>query len=267
MSAPSPSLRKLVAELEELFRTETAARVSTSVQEAQRALAERLNQAVRQLRQASGFAEVAAILHHACAPFCNGCAVFHVSDHDAQGVAPVGDLSVDMRHAAAFAAVIQSREPVTALCSAAQVSPAVIDRFHHAPEDKAHLFPLTVRQNTAGVLYAAGAVDSAALELLAECAGAVLESGETAPPSAPPNLVRIQGVAPAQAAPQWDALSPQDRNLHLQAQRFARVQVAEMRLYQAEAVEAGRARGDLYSALQQSIDAARETFRLTFLAA
>jgi hypothetical protein len=254
MSAPSTSLRKLFVELEQLFQTETEARVSTSVHEAERALAERLNQAVRRLRQATSFDEVSAILTDTCTPFCNGCAVFHVSENEVTA-------------SAAFSAVIESGEPVTALCSPAQVSPVLIARFHHSPEDKAHLFPLTVRRKTIGVLYAAGQVESAAVELLAQSAGAVLESLEHPKPAAPPDLVRIEAAPAATPPADPEAMNLRDRTVHLQAQRFARVHVAEMRLYQAEAVKTGRQRGDLYAALQPSIDAARSAYRLEFLPA
>ena len=79
--------------------------------------------------------------------------------------------------------------------------------------------------------------------------------------------MRIESVAAVKTAPDWDLMTPRDRSLHLQARRFARVQIAEMRLYQAEAVRAGRSRGDLYAALQEAIDSAREAFRQTFLSA
>jgi hypothetical protein len=52
---------------------------------------------------------------------------------------------------------------------------------------------------------------------------------------------------------------------HAGAQRFARVKVAEVKLYHAPAVKAGRAAGDLYGSLQPQIDAAREAFRERFL--
>jgi hypothetical protein len=51
----------------------------------------------------------------------------------------------------------------------------------------------------------------------------------------------------------------------LRAQRFARVKVAEMQMYHADAVRAGRASGDLYVALRPQIDAARAQFREQFL--
>jgi hypothetical protein len=53
--------------------------------------------------------------------------------------------------------------------------------------------------------------------------------------------------------------------MNLRAQRFARVKIAEIQLYQAPAVKAGRAARDLYGSLQAQIDAAREAFRERFL--
>lgn len=46
----------------------------------------------------------------------------------------------------------------------------------------------------------------------------------------------------------------------IRAQRLARVQVAEMLLYQAAQVKAGQASGDLYGALKTQIDEARIAF-------
>jgi hypothetical protein len=282
-AAPSASLRNLFSELEQLFQTETEARVSTSVQAAQRALAEHLNQSVRRLRQADSFAGMAAILCEASAPFASACAVFQVNEATLSGerirgtageaAERFGSLTFAAAEAAAFAGAIGAREPVVALCSEAEVSPAVIEIFGHAPGDKAYLFPLTVDQTTVGVLYCSGAVESAALELLAQATTAILEARQRPArrqTSAPPaDLVRIEpaSTTPASDAPDWDALSAADRNLHLRAQRFARVQVAEMRLYRPDAVKAGRARGNLYSVLRDAIDGAREAFRGTFMQA
>jgi hypothetical protein len=53
--------------------------------------------------------------------------------------------------------------------------------------------------------------------------------------------------------------------LTARAQRFARVRVAEMRLYQAEAVREGREKRDLYAALKDEIDRSRVQFRQDFL--
>jgi hypothetical protein len=51
----------------------------------------------------------------------------------------------------------------------------------------------------------------------------------------------------------------------LRAQRYARVKVAEMRLYAAERVTAGQNTRDLYSALRTQIDEARAAFAGQFL--
>jgi len=282
-AAPSPSLRSLFSELEQLFQTETEARVSTSVQAAERALAEHLNQSVRRLRQAAAFPEIAAILCDASAPFANAGAVFHITENIVGGErlrGATGEAAARFREirfaaagAAAFAGAIESREPVVALCSAAEVSPALVEAFAHAPGDKAYLFPLTVDRTTVGMLYATGAVDSAALELLAQATAAVMEARQrpnrraTAAPAS--DLVRIEPAtgAPAAPAPDWDQLSAADRQLHLRAQCFARVKVAEMRLYRPDAVKAGRAQQDLYTALHDVIDEGREAFRQTFITA
>jgi hypothetical protein len=63
----------------------------------------------------------------------------------------------------------------------------------------------------------------------------------------------------------WDDLSAEDQALHLKAQRFARVKVAEYRLFQPDAVRVGREKGDFYSELRASIDPDREKFRQEFV--
>ena len=50
-------------------------------------------------------------------------------------------------------------------------------------------------------------------------------------------------------------------------ERFARVQVAEMRLYKSHAVKEGRRHRDLYEALREDIDHTRNDFRRDFLSA
>ena len=53
--------------------------------------------------------------------------------------------------------------------------------------------------------------------------------------------------------------------IDLAAQRFARVRIAEIRLYHASAVKAGRAGRDLYGSLKPHIEAARDAFRDRYL--
>ncbi len=70
---------------------------------------------------------------------------------------------------------------------------------------------------------------------------------------------------PASPVPDWSGLTREQQDLHLRAQRFARVQVAEMRLYQSPAVTEGRAKADLYGMLREPIDRSREAYRREFL--
>jgi hypothetical protein len=86
---------------------------------------------------------------------------------------------------------------------------------------------------------------------------------ETPQPEEPPLVTIAPAPAPVSA---WDALPPADQAVHLRAQRFARVQVAEMRLQDAAAVQSGRTERNLYGALRPRIDAARVTFRDTYFA-
>lgn len=69
----------------------------------------------------------------------------------------------------------------------------------------------------------------------------------------------VESLAPA-------AQTPRDMNDdHLKAQRFARVRVAEMALYQAAQVNAGRTARNLYGTLKAQIDEARLGFQEKFL--
>jgi hypothetical protein len=84
--------------------------------------------------------------------------------------------------------------------------------------------------------------DSAALELLASLAALTA-------PSTAENAVSL-------AVPRANEAS---------AKRFAKVKIAEIQLYQAPAVNAGRASRDLYGSLRPHIDAARQAFLERFL--
>ena len=54
-------------------------------------------------------------------------------------------------------------------------------------------------------------------------------------------------------------------DVHLGAQRFARVRVAEIQLYHAAQMKTGRAACDVYTALKPQMDSAREAYREKFL--
>ncbi len=224
---------------------------------ARRDAAERLNRALRGLRKCSGLSEAAAVLLEAGAPVCNAAAVFRVTGNAVQGERVRGierdegfsALSVGLEEASALRSAIETRDPASATCTPGELSAAIAGLFAGTGEP-VWIFPLRVGGRAAGVLAAAGVSEPAWLEALVEAAGAVLEAHLGRPEG---GLAVSERGASAPAAP------------HLRAQRFARVQVAELRLYNAAAVRDGRARSDLYGALRSGIDAARQAYRREFL--
>ena len=148
-----------------------------------------------------------------------------------------------------------------------EVSAPLVELLAHAPDTRVSIFPVVAGERVAALVYCWGTVQVAALELLAQVASAVW----SAIPVPPPQLVSIAMAAdppPVQAKPAaaWQELPPAEQQIHLRAQRFARVQAAEMRLYHAEVVQVGRSRRNLYEALRQPIDDARQAFRAQFFA-
>ncbi len=173
----------------------------------------------------------------------------------------------------------------------AEVSAALVGLFGHKPDERVYLFPLHGGSEVTALFYAAGQLQPPPLELLAEVAGLQLqiwnaEAAAPAPVVAPQpepapahELVNISGspaklpepekaaaaAAAAGNAPrqhtEWWNLSREEQQKHLAAQRFARVQVAEMRIGKPDALRSGREAGNIYAPLQAQIDAAREKFR------
>jgi hypothetical protein len=258
---------KLSTDLEALFED--------SREQTRRSFAEQLNQSVRRLRQAVDADELCAILADAASPFATGLLFFRVND----GIARCPKIEVPLAEAAAFAAAVEIHDPLVALASPAEVSAPLVELLGLETTARAHLFPVGVRDCAPALIYAWGSVQGPAIELLTQMASAVWSAypePKPEPEPAPlPELVTIAPASAAAAAPalalaterkpsSWDDLPPEDQQVHLRAQRFARVQVAEMRLQHAEAVQSGRARRNLYEVLRTEIDAARAAFRGQF---
>ena len=278
LSAPTPSLRQLweerlsqlLSEVETLCDAQAAARAAEARGRARGEAAAELNQAVRRIRRAADVEDLGATLVDAAGAFASHVALFRVEGGTARGVRVRGvpeetaerfaGLEIPLCDAAALAGSADSGDPVVAEATGPEVSQALADLLGHDSTARASIFPVAPRDRVAALLYAWGAVEGAAVELLVETAAAVW-SGFV--PLTPSGLVTI---APAREAPAWDLLSAEDRRIHLRAQRAARVHVAEMRLYQAAEVQAGRARGDLYGALRKPIDEARAAFREKYFA-
>jgi len=83
--------------------------------------------------------------------------------------------------------------------------------------------------------------------------------------SAPPHAAQQQAAPAASrsaiaiATPESD-WTPEERDLHLRAQRFARLLVDEIKLYNQAKVAEGRAARDLYDRLKEDIDKSRASY-------
>jgi hypothetical protein len=210
-------------------------------------------------------------------------------------------LTFPLTSAAAFSSAVESRDPVIALRTASEVTDALAGS---EATDRCHLLPIINGPRTAAVLFAADQeyMDVNGLELITSFASAVLErrantslhaqiaalatsepepkpEAEPEPPQPEPpepELARAQepepppppleSPAPAkQALPPWADLSEKERALHLRAQRFSRVAVAEMQLAKPQGCRAGREQNNLYLFLKPEIDKARESYQKQFV--
>jgi len=80
----------------------------------------------------------------------------------------------------------------------------------------------------------------------------------TAQASAP--TAEFSPVAVAAAASSVGNLSPEDQELHKKAQRFAKLLVDEIKLYNQSKVAEGKQNRDLYKVLREDIEKSRATY-------
>jgi hypothetical protein len=292
-------LEESEAKLADLVRTELGGCLSEAVprmlEEGEAKLAGQLraelgdclNQAVRRMRQAGDAPEVLATLLDAAGPYCEGAALLRVDGEEilasrARGAEEAaaerfGALEAPLK-GAALAGAVESRDPVTAVWSPGQLSEELCALSAQAEEARASIFPVLSDRKVRALLVCWGTAQSGILELLAQTAGLSLPVEPPPPPPPPPPPLppdpELIGIAPApvatevpaRARPAWEDLPAEDQRTHLRAQRFARVQVSEIRLHHTDAVQAGRFHQDLYGALRDEIEAAREKFRASFMA-
>jgi len=313
---------RLIEDLEQGVESEVESRVTAAMEaairgavgdaasESRRALAEELNQAVRRLRQATDIDDLNSILLDVTAPFCEQAVVFSIHEKTARAermrrpaqinagegsaTSSLPALAFPISEAAAFTTVIDTRDPVVAMSTPAEVSAKLVGLFSHKPDERVYLFPLAAGGQVTGIFYAGSHVQAPPLEMLCEVAGlrlhtftevpAVAAAAASVPgavsapvlPKLPDQLVGISSYLPqpptagiprapennhSRQHKEWWDLSRQEQQLHLAAQRFARVQVAEMRLATAAEFRKGRAARDIYGALKQPIENARQQFR------
>jgi hypothetical protein len=232
--------------------------------------ASRLNQIVRGIRQAVSREELYLTLVDAAAAFASGAALLVVEGESARAAKVRGldeareqalSAPIALADAAALADAVEHREPVIASSIPSQVSAPLAAAAGYGPEARVAIFPIVEKSadkedSAPALLCAWGAVEMAALELVAQVASPVW-TATAAPPENPAS----------DAARRWEDLSDEERRIHLRAQRFARVKAAEIRLFEADAVQLGRARRNLYAAMKDAIDRARAEFQATFFGA
>ena len=260
-------------------------------QHARQECADQLNRAARRLWQADDIAVLADTLADTAAQFAAGAAVVSI-DQDVvkmESVRPAGEAwllgtQTALDVAPALRAAIESREPVIAAAAEGELGPTLPALAIAAGDDRVAVFPVLSRDGVPALACAWGAVETAAIELLAKMAGdesdresrANAEAAAAAAALAESEAAAAEAEAAAQAdaariantpaEPSWESLSAVEQRLHLRAQRAARVRVAQWRLREGAAVRSGREQGDLYGELAGQIDEARESFRNEFFA-
>jgi hypothetical protein len=279
--APTTPVQRLLQDRVAQLSAEVETLFQQTRERSRREFADQLNLAVRRMRVASDPGELLATLTDSAAAFADGAAVFRIAEEAARGEQIRGvpeesaerfrTLAIPLTSAAALLGAVESRDPVTTITSVPEVSAELIAIAGHTANGRASVFPLLVRDKVWALLYVWGETLGSSVELLSQVAAAVWNGLEPAAPPVPPQPELVQIAAPAltpaaKPGPTWESLPGDQQQVHLKAQRFARVHVAEMRLFEADAVQAGRAQRSLYEALRKPIDAARETFHRLFFA-
>ena len=234
---------------------------------ARREQAEQLNQAVRRLRIAPDAGELCATLADAAARLATGAILFRVAD----GTAASDRIDVPLGDAPALAAAAESQDPLIAAATPGEVSAPLVELLAHTPDTRVSIFPVVCGEKVAALRLllghrAGGGAGTAG-------AGGVRRVERNSRSASPVSQHRrgartgpCPASTPAKPPAAWSDLQADQQQIHLRAQRFARVQAAEMRLYHADAVQAGRSRRNLYDLLRQPIDDARQAFRTQFFA-
>ncbi len=200
----------------------------------------------------------------ACAPFSFRSVFFIVSKGNlewkaARNVEVKAGIAVRLDQAPAFAAAFESAEITVALKTSGELSKALSNSLGEEPQERITLAPISANGRVLAILYAEDA-DAAGLELISIMAGSTLEAHQRQSKASDTGLLQI---APAAGS----GMSLEDEELDFRAQRFARLRVSEIRLYETVKVQDGRQSKTLYRTLQLRIDDAREAYRNQFAAA
>ena len=262
----------------ESLRREFDVACSESARAARLQAAHELNQFVRRLRQYRSEAEWVSCIVSGAGKFVGQLAVFSLEDgtlrlRGKQNFDLPEDLSFPLESAGAFGSAVETNDPVVALRSPGEVGAALSTRN---PADRAHILPVTNGSRVSALIFVADTdrVDLNAIELIATIGSLVLERQSNAalhtriaPAVAPVTEPRPpgSGLSRPPTLPPWADLDENQRSLHLRAQRFSRVTVAELQLSRPEACRTGRDQANLYVFLKGELDKARDTYRKQFM--
>jgi len=265
---------QLEARVELRVTMEVEAAIASETRNAARSFSGRLNQAIRRLRQSEKQQEWSSAVADAAAPYVNRVIIFSVQGSSLRvekASFALATMEIPLEAAPALAEAANTMEPLAVAYTERELSGELVEALGTVPGPMVYLFPIASQGRSVGLVYAEGSadcVDVDALELIATMAGTVLEARSAAAPAPGNGLISIQHSAASprkSAAPSWADLPPAEQDLHLRAQRFARVQVAEIRLFQSAMVKQGRTNKSLYRILKEQIEPRREEYRRQFL--
>ena len=230
-----------------------------------------LNHAARRLRQYRTEEDWATAVLAAVEGFVDQAALFTIQNATCRlrgkfQLEIAHDFSFLTTSAPAFANAIGSKDSVVALRTPGEVGAPL---SASGAAQRAHIVPILNGERVTAVLFAASEnrLDLNGLELIAAMASLVLERQTNTAKNVQieASLAPLPRPRQNQELPPWSALSEEQRNLHLRAQRFSRVRVAEMQLAHPEACRAGFEQNDVYLFLKKEVDAAREAYRAQFM--
>ena len=228
-----------------------------------RDLTSQLSQDFRRLRTFENERNWIDAVLDASAPFSFRSVFFTVSRGNlewkaARNVEVKAGMTVPLAQARAFASAFASAEITVALKTSGELSKVLANSLGEEPGERITLAPISANGRVMAILYAEDA-DAAGLELVSIMAGSTLEAHQRKSKASDTGLLQI---APAAVS----GMSLEDEELDLRAQRFARLRVSEIRLYETANVHDGRQNKNLYKALHGRIDGAREAYRNQFAA-
>lgn len=224
-----------------------------------------LNRAFRRLNAYKTEEDWIAILADTAGRFAAQVVILSVEGRNVR-VRHSSDPAIDAHQffpcAPALVAAIDSKDPVVALRTAQEVGSEL-----SGSSGQMRIVPIANAERVAALLVTpeTDETDADGLELLAGLAAAVLNRRNNFSLLGQITTADAPALAANRQLPDWADLSEAEQTLHLRAQRFARVAVAETQLARPEACSAGREAGDLYLFVKPEIDRARETYRKQFM--